>query len=164
MRQVETSGPLRARRDLIECALADDEVIVYDPETHEAHCLTAIAASVFRSCDGTRSLDELAALLPAAVPGALSRANTVQLVVDELRARGLLETDETAPAVEAPRPTRAQFARRFGAAAAAVLFVESLVAPTAAQAATCAGTGASCASRPCCAGCTCVAGVCVGAC
>ena len=54
--------PAVRRSGLVVRELAD-EPIVYDLDRHQAHCLNRTAAIVFRGADGTRSLDELGALL-----------------------------------------------------------------------------------------------------
>jgi len=54
--------PAVRRSGLVVRELAD-ETVVYDLDRHQAHCLNRTAAIVFRGADGTRSLDELGALL-----------------------------------------------------------------------------------------------------
>jgi hypothetical protein len=50
------------RRDLAVCDVRD-EVVVYDFRTHQARCLNAGAAAVFKRCDGTRTPRQIAAEL-----------------------------------------------------------------------------------------------------
>lgn len=56
-----THGKLPVARDeglLVEHV--GDEIVVYDGETKEAHCLSPLAATVFAHCDGRTDLDGLA--------------------------------------------------------------------------------------------------------
>ena len=48
-----------ARRTGLVVRDLPDELLVYDLDRHQAHCLNRTAASVFRDADGTRSLDDL---------------------------------------------------------------------------------------------------------
>jgi hypothetical protein len=54
--------PVARRNGLVVRDLAD-EVVVYDKERHEAHCLNGTAATVFRNADGRRSVSDLALLV-----------------------------------------------------------------------------------------------------
>jgi len=49
----------RARTDLAQSDVRD-ELVVYDFERHQARCLNATAAAVFKRCDGTRTPEEIA--------------------------------------------------------------------------------------------------------
>jgi hypothetical protein len=49
----------RARTDLAKSDVRD-ELVVYDFDTHQARCLNATAAAVFKRCDGTRTPAEMA--------------------------------------------------------------------------------------------------------
>jgi hypothetical protein len=103
-----------------------DEVVIYDKERHQAHCLNRTAAIVFRHADGRRTLSEIAALVG---PGA-SR-DTVQAALDRLAAAGLLES---APAE--PASSRREVLRQVGVGAAVLApIVASLLVPTPAEAA-----------------------------
>ena len=52
-----------ARRTGLVMRELPGELIVYERDRHRAHCLNRTAASVFRGADGTRSVDDLGALL-----------------------------------------------------------------------------------------------------
>ena len=56
--------PVARRNGLVVRDLAD-EVVVYDKERHEAHCLNGTAATVFRNANGQRNVSDLALLLSA---------------------------------------------------------------------------------------------------
>jgi hypothetical protein len=112
-----------------------DEVVVYDKNSHQAHCLNRTAAAVFLHADGRRTLSEIAVLVG---PGA-SR-DTVQDGVDQLAAAGLLEG---APAE--PAPSRREVLRQVGLGAAVLApVVASLLVPTPAEAAATCIPVASC--------------------
>lgn len=124
--------PAARRTGLLVRDLAD-EVIVYDLERHEAHCLNRTAAVVFRAADGSRSLDEIGALLGDGFDRA-ERETAVRMALDQLVEARLLE------AGVATEPgggiTRRSALRRTGLGAALLLpAIASVVAPTPAEAA-----------------------------
>ena len=58
------AGPL-ARRDGLVVKTVGDEVLVYDLERARAHSLDALAAAIWRRCDGRRPVAALAAAVRA---------------------------------------------------------------------------------------------------
>src|SRR5207247_8926846 len=58
-----------ARSEGLVVEQLDGEVLIYDLERHRAHCLNEASALVWRACDGTRPVPELAALIEELVPG-----------------------------------------------------------------------------------------------
>jgi hypothetical protein len=52
----------RARTDVARSDVRD-EVVVYDFDRHQARCLNATAAAVFKRCDGTRTPQQIASEL-----------------------------------------------------------------------------------------------------
>ena len=125
------------------------EVIVYDLERHQAHCLNPTAAVVFRHADGEHSRTQIAAHLGAAgQPG----AEIVDLALEQLAGAHLLEA---APSVgTAAGLSRRDVVRRVGLGAAVLLpLVTSVLAPTAAEAAATCVT--SCSGQPDLTPCTC---------
>jgi hypothetical protein len=71
------------------------ELLVYDEERDEAHCLHAEAAAVFDLINGSRTPAELAALASEHLPQAVSQTR-VEEVLAELSARHLLAGGEAA--------------------------------------------------------------------
>jgi hypothetical protein len=125
--------PQTRRSGLLLRELAD-ELLVYDQERHQAHCLNRTAALVFRHADGSRTLDELALLL-----GQGAGRELVVQTLAQLDEAGLLD----APA----GIDRRDVVRRMGIAAAILLpAVISIVAPTPAEAAATCVT--SCSGQP----------------
>lgn len=133
----------------------DDETLVYDLERHEAHCLSGTAALVWRDCDGTRSVAELAARLPDRADPDAAEA-LVLAALDELERLALIE-----PGAAGSRGlSRSQLLRRAGAVAAvAAPLVTSLSVPEPAAAASCLTTGSTCTSNAQCCNGTCLGGL-----
>src|ERR1700760_2112705 len=120
----------RARHDgLLEETVGAD-LLLYDQSSHTAHCLSPVAADVWRHCDGERDLAELAVL-----------ARVSELVVadalHELRGKGLLDAEpQLAHSTVAGISRREAIGRvaRYGAAAAAAPLIVSATAATPAMA------------------------------
>ena len=119
------------------------EVVVYDRDSHQAHCLNRTAALVFRNADGRRTVADLARLL-AAETGATVDGDVVRATIDRLREACLLEAggDDLDPGAVAPAGagpvdgSRREMMRRVGLGAAALLpLVTSMLVPTPAEAA-----------------------------
>src|ERR1700735_931580 len=76
----------RARRDgLLEETLGE-ELLLYDQDNHTAHCLSPIAACVWRHCDGERDVTELAGL-------ADTSKNLIADALQELHEKNLLDAE-----------------------------------------------------------------------
>lgn len=136
-----------------------DEVLVYDLDRHQAHCLNQTAALVWRHCDGHTAPGEIARRLQSQIDisGNEERSeDLVWLALRQLQEQHLLEESISLP----PPPSfmsRRQLMRNLGlAAAVAVPVIVSIVSPTPVQAATCIpnggacnGTIACCSTLPC---------------
>ncbi len=134
----------RARHEDLVVEKAGGEALVYDLTTNKAHCLNETAASVWELCDGRMTVAGIADALgagPDVVWLALSQLERRKLLAQPLPAAGL---------------TRRRMLARIGVAGAigiALPVVRSIVAPTAAQAATCVDPGGACTtSAQCCSG------------
>jgi hypothetical protein len=121
-----------ARRDDVVLRELPGELVVYDRQTHRAHCLNDTAARVFRAADGTRSVAQLAAELePRLTPD--EREMLVGLALRELFAAGLLVT-----AADDDPGSRRELLRHAAVAAGFLLpAVASVLAPAPADAASC---------------------------
>ncbi|HEY8188008.1 MAG TPA: PqqD family protein [Pyrinomonadaceae bacterium] len=120
-----------------------DEVLVYDLDSDQAHCLNRTAALVWRCCDGNTSAPEIAHRLEVEL-GALFNEQLVWMALEQLKNLHLLEDSISVPS-EFTHLSRRRMIRQLGlAAAVAVPVVTSIVAPTAVQAATCQPSGAPC--------------------
>jgi hypothetical protein len=120
----------RARQDgLLEETLGE-ELLLYDQESHIAHCLSPVAACVWRHCDGERDIAELARLAGASeslVAGALH----------ELREKALLDAEPELMQSAIPGESRREAivrVGRVGAGAAAATMIVSATAATPAMA------------------------------
>ena len=68
-----------------------EELLLYRPSTHQAIHLNGTAAAVWKLCDGTRTVKDVATCLEAAFPDDKARiASEVQDVVDQLLREGAL--------------------------------------------------------------------------
>jgi hypothetical protein len=140
----------------------DGEVLIYDLERHRAHCLNQASALVWRACDGTKAVPELAALLEESVPG--WDEDTTKYALMQLEKRHLLSDPLPAHQVERTLTRRDMFRKAALTGLAigvGIPVVKSIVAPTPAQAASCLPTGSGCSSSAqCCSG-LCIAGICL---
>jgi hypothetical protein len=131
-----------------------DEVLVYDLDRHKAHCLNQTAALVWRRCDGKTQPAEIARRLQSE----LDQPFNVEMVWLALRQLDkihlLVEPVDVPPKLAGMN--RREMVRTLGlAAVVAVPLVTSIVSPTAAEAATCAGLGGNCNNKACCSGFVC---------
>ena len=136
-----------ARKSGLVVQEVPDEVLVYDLESNKAHCLNRSAAIVWKSCDGTNSVSEIAKLVEAQAGGDVTE-DFVWLAIDQLNENNLLE--ETV-AVDLKGQSRREALRKIGLASmVAVPVIASLVAPQSAMAAvscTC-NNPSSCGNAP----------------
>ncbi len=120
----------RARAGLVVRGVGE-EIVVYDPASHQAHCLSREAALVFQAADGSASIEAIAAKL-AAQTGTADDTAKVSWTVERLGDAGLLEPMPRSPVVSSRRDALQKLG--LGAVALAPL-VTSLVVPTPAEAA-----------------------------
>ena len=120
-----------------------EEVLVYDLARHKAHCLSPLAAAIWRACDGRTTADAIAGSV-AASGGVTLEAGVVRLTLERLAKARLLESVAARPRI--PPSSRRELLRK--AAAIGGLSVLSLSAPTAALAVSCLPAG-SCVDKQC---------------
>lgn len=155
----------RARDTKLLVQELPDEVLIYDIERNEVHCLNGTAAQVWALCNGERSVAEIARLIGPDLE--LETAETVVwCALDQFGERHLLEQPEgDADEVEDGLPwasivdrpadmTRRQMVVRLGLIVGLALpAVESIVSPPAAMAqsglAGCSGSTQTGGSTPC---------------
>ena len=77
-------------RDGLEPHEVEDGLVVYDGDRDRVHYLNATASAVFFFCDGTRSVDEIAALVRDAWELPEPPIEAVTACVDQLRDEGVL--------------------------------------------------------------------------
>jgi hypothetical protein len=125
----------RARKKGLIIETLDDELLVYDLKTDHAHCLNPTATLIWRYCDGKTPVSSMTRKLSAAL-GKKASDDIVQLALLRLRAARLIEAEPRS--AKKPTYNRRELLRNIGKAAAIALpAVASIVAPTAAQAASC---------------------------
>lgn len=137
-----------------------DEVLVYDLDRHKAHCLNKTAALVWAHCDGRTKPAQISRRLTRELQAPFNE-DLVWLALRQLEKLHLLEQPISLPSQFAGI-TRREMVRTLGiAAVVAVPLVTSIVSPTPAEAATCAGSGAVCGGGiNCCPGRICSSGHC----
>src|SRR5262245_44218951 len=162
-RRREMSDFPKAREEGLILEPLDDELLVYVTKSHRSNALNATAAFVWRHCDGKTSIPDLARLLVAEL-GAPEDEALVLLALKRLATVKLLEENRLPEGAE--KVTRRSVARRLalvGGMTVLLPLVLSIVAPTAAEAATCITSGdcfarsvnLQCLGTPCCGGGSC---------
>ena len=131
-----------------------NEVLVFDMETNEAHCLNETAAMVWKYCDGKTSVPQIAEIL-----GENANDDLVWLAIDQLNEHKLLEKEV---ATKFAGQSRREVLRKIGLASMIALpIIASMAAPRSVLAATscaCVDDG-DCLAQPTC-GQTCGGGTC----
>jgi hypothetical protein len=135
----------RARRKGVVVRELPGELVVYDLERHEAHCLNHTAALVFQGADGQTTVDGLAAILRREL-GVSEPERLARLTLERLGRAHLLDAG---PMAGVARHSRRDLLRRAGLAAALLPAIGTILAPTAAEAAgTCVQGNVGCAGKP----------------
>lgn len=138
----------RARKSHLVTREVAGELLVYDRNSNQAHCLNPTAALVWGHCDGRTTIAKMAQLLEDEMKVPVGN-EVVWFALEQLKKSDLLD-DSYIKAVQ-PMSRRGLVMRLGVAAAVTVPFISSITAPTAAQAATCRPTGFTCtANGQCC--------------
>jgi hypothetical protein len=120
----------RARQDGLLEEGVGEELLLYDQDRHTAHCLSRIAACVWRHCDGEHDVTELARLAGAS-------ENLVADALHELRGKNMLAAEAELTHGIGERVSRREVivrGARYGAVAAAGSMIVSATAATPAMA------------------------------
>ncbi len=156
-----SKNPVARKNDLVVQEVTD-EVLVYDLSSNKAHCLNQTAAMVWRSCDGTHSVSDIAKLVGINTGGNVSE-DLVWLAIDQLNESDLLEQEIKSTFAG---QSRREVIKKIGLASVIALpVIASLIAPTNALATvSCACvTVANCVSQPGCPNSSCNgSGLCAG--
>ena len=137
----------------------DDEVLVYDKERDQAHCLNQTAALVWKYSNGKRTVAEIAQRMENKLHSPVDE-QIVWYALQQLEKDHLLKEEISHPS-EMREVTRREFVKQMGAATVAVTvpIIISLTAPKAAFAVSCLPEGQPCTSgTQCCDGC-CAGGI-----
>lgn len=125
-----------ARKEKLVVQEMPDEVLVYDLNTHKAHCLNKTAAFVWSHCDGKTTTNEIAKQMNAEWHTAAGE-DIVWLALRQLDKVRLLQEPLVTPETRM-RFSRREAMRKLGWAATMTLpLVASVIAPTAVFAASC---------------------------
>jgi hypothetical protein len=114
-----------ARRNALVTLDVTDETLVYDLETNKAHCLNRSAALIWKLCDGTNNIGDIARRFEETNGGRITE-DFVWLGLSQLGESRLL--DSTLPPRSAGR-SRRQLLKTIGQVSAALPLIASLVAP-----------------------------------
>jgi hypothetical protein len=137
----------RARVDKLVVSELDDEVLVYDLNSHKAHSLNRTTALVWRHCDGQTTVGAVAGLLQRELQAPVDE-DVVWMALHQLNRATLLQ-EPLSPSTDARRYSRQEVLRKAGIAAVALPVLASIVAPTAASAASCAASSGRSIGCPC---------------
>lgn len=120
----------KARSEQLVVRDSENEILVYDLKTHDAHCLKEQTAAIWRLCDGQRTTHEIAEA---------ATVSDVDAAIAELQSAGLLTT----PPSDAPRakPAARAVTRRTALQTAALTGIVTITAPRPAQAMSCLAGG-----------------------
>jgi hypothetical protein len=144
-----------ARKNGIVIRKLKDEVLIYDTDQHQAHCLNPAAVLIWDHCDGERTVSELSDVLRQNNPQltATEAEGVVWMALDQLKKSQLLELPAGTSEISLGL-TRRQLIKSAGIASlVAAPIVSTIVAPMAAQASTCLASGQTCStSAECCSG------------
>ena len=143
-----------ARRDPLMVSELRGEVLVYDPDRHDAYCLNPTSALVWKNCDGHSTISETARLLGRELNAPVEE-DVVWLALSQLEKANLLQ-GQVEPPPGSRKISRRELTRRIGIAALLLPAITALSVPAAAQSASgcagafCEGVGACCAQQPNC--------------
>lgn len=158
-----SQNPVARKNDLVVQEVTD-EVLVYDLSSNKAHCLNETSAMVWKSCDGTNSVSDIAKLVASTTGGNVSE-DFIWLAIDQLNENDLLEQEIKS---NFAGQSRREVLKKIGLASMIALpVIASLTAPTNVMAA----ASCSCLSdadcdgiiQPTCPVGTCPGGVCIAA-
>jgi len=113
-----------ARTEQLIVKEVDDEVLVYDLKTDQAHCLNKTAALIWRYCDGASSVNDLRRMLQTELNVQIDE-NVMWLAMDEHKKFDLLDTVPVVPPHLAGL-NRRQIIKTIGIAALALPVVFSM--------------------------------------
>ncbi len=143
----------KARKNKLIVKELPGEVLIYDENNHQAHCLNETAALVWKFCDGQTSIPKMTRMLEKEMSIAVPE-QTVWLALKQLEGSHLLDMSGSQQAW-IPQTSRRAVMRTIGIAAVALPLITSITNPTAAAAASCGAIGQSCTGAPqgtCCPG------------
>ena len=149
MNLIRQTLPQARKIDIVTREVAG-ELLVYDRSSDKAHCLNRAATLVWLHCDGHTTVAEMTRLLASELQTPVAD-EVVWFALDELKKSSLLQRPWTRPLLVNGMSRRALVKRLGIGAAVTVPLITSIVAPTAAAAASCLPVSAPCtADAQCC--------------
>jgi hypothetical protein len=133
----------KARKDDLVTRQIPGELLIYDLKRHKAFCLNETAASIWKNCNGKKTIADLTAALQRGVQTAIDD-RVVWLGLDQLERSHLLQASP-APARRSPLSRRQLI--RYGLATAVALPLVTMIAAPTAQAAATGTTNTQCKAR-----------------
>ena len=130
---METYSPKTRSTQLFVQELPN-ELVVYDVERNEVHCLNGTAARVWQLCDGNSTVAEIARLLGTDLDPHAAET-LVWVALDQFAEKHLLEEDRPPAPYRPADMTRRQMVLRVGLVVGLLPMVDSIIAPPAALAA-----------------------------
>jgi hypothetical protein len=121
----------KARKDDLVTRQITGELLVYDLKRHKAFCLNNTAATIWKSCNGKRSISDLAATLSRDQDSPTDE-KVIWLALDQLEKSYLLETRAKRP-VGLPAVSRRSLIRAGIITAVTLPLVTMITSPVAAQ-------------------------------
>ncbi len=141
----------RARQESLIVKDLTDEVVIYDLQSNQAHCLNQSSAIIWKSCDGRTTVASARRTLERELNTPVSD-EVVWLALEQLKKFDLLAEDFHRPR-EIERVQRRAVLRNLGIAALAIPAIISLSAPTAQAQGSCRPRDAACTfDADCCSG------------
>jgi hypothetical protein len=126
-----TLRPRNIQCDRITIQEVETETLIYDERSHKAWCLNRSSASIWRLCDGNRSVKQIAVEASMEL-GAFVSEDLVLITTEELLEKGLLLPDTFEPATQ--NLSRRELIGRVGLTAAALLPVIAVLSAPPAEA------------------------------
>src|SRR5258708_242168 len=108
----------KARKNKLIVKELSNEVLIYDENNHQAHCLNETAALVWKCCDGRTSIAKMTRRLEKQLSVAVPE-QTVWLALKQLEGSRLLDMPVTSRA-RIPHTSRRAVMRTIGIAAVAL--------------------------------------------
>lgn len=160
MEKAQSFQPLARKEKLVTEQMAD-ELLVYDLETHKAHCLNLTSAIVWQYCNGKNNISQIAKLASKDLQASVSE-EVVILALNQLEKNHLLTKKENIKFI-LQNVSRRDLMKRIGIASAIALPISStMVAPTALAAVSCpCSSDVDCVSGGCAVSCNIPLGRCV---
>jgi hypothetical protein len=135
----KNNNPKSRKTELVVQELKD-EVLIYDLNINKAYCLNPTSAAIWNLCDGNNTVSEITGQLSKKLKQPVTD-DLVWLALDQFKQDNLL-ADNAEVQIKFDGLSRREVIRKIGLASMIALpVISSLIAPHAADAASCLGTG-----------------------